>query len=82
MKKLISKFQKRISLRFQVTNIFLHLYHCVSFIELTRNGEDAQCSYASRYFPRSTTTSHRTIQSAYRGKKKNLPARANEVRTI
>ena len=78
-KNLNSKFHKRLSLHFQVTNIFLHLCHCVSFIELTRNGQDAQCSYASCYFTCSTTTSHCTVQSSYRVKK-SPPAHANKIR--
>ena len=58
-----------ISLHFQVTNIFLQMCHCVLFVELTWNGEDAQSSYASRYIPSSTTTSHCAIHVSYRVKK-------------
>ena len=47
-------------------DIFQHLCHCVSFIELTRNGEeDAQCSYASRYLLDNYQPSHSTVCTGF-----------------
>ena len=61
MKTLKSKFQKRIFLHFQVTNFFMHLYHFISFIQLTWNEEKGM--KFSHFISPSATGGHHIVET-------------------